>query len=247
MIIAINGKNATTVAKIIQYIQSNTSSGGKKLSYNEYLDMNFSNDWSGWEIVRFDTKLKQIASILSGYPLHVIDNSSFLKNNIGEEWDQEIISMPCGCDWIMDYGNDNKKCNNCGTPIKSTTEPYTGSAFLEKINSLLGNVHHNYLINALFNDYVPQAKQISDDIGKGTEYVMNGIHDKKYHPNWLITDLTTKYQFQKIIEQKGIIIKLSNDSPIIFEGEVHDYDLKYDSDIVKMIKKTTELLNDIGI
>lgn len=204
MIIGINGyagSGKDTVGKIIQWLialKNCTNEDIKKrvalMGYNNYNYYAL----SGWEIRKFATKLKEIASILTGIPVENFEDQEFKNTELPYEWNyskQVAESEDDGRGGVVDL---------------YTTSVMKVRTFLQKLgtNAIRDNLHKNTWINALFADYKP--------IMKGWEIIQeNGLEsvDKiQQYPNWIITDVRFWNEATAIRFRGGIIIRVNRES-----------------------------------
>lgn len=169
---------------------------------------------SNFQEKAFAAKLKQVASMLTGIPMHKFEDQEFKKTFLGPEWNQVIKSMPCGCDWILDsYADQEGKCRNCGEPLDIKTTPMTVREFLQKLGTdgLRDGLHTNVWVNALFADYVAEPdKNIAAFLAaEGLPQSMNG--GQKEYPNWIITDCRFPNEAQAVKECGGIVIRIERE------------------------------------
>ena len=125
-----------TVGLIIQYLIANASNPKNPIAvpiekiaenpseYQEVLE-----DSSGWEIRKFASKLKDIASHLTGIDSEDFEDQEFKKTNLPREW------------W---------------TTCDEGHQPMTVRDFLQKLgtDALRNGLHPNVWVNALMADYV---------------------------------------------------------------------------------------------
>jgi hypothetical protein len=140
MIIGINGYSGSgkdTIGKIIQYLKCYNKGD---ISLEEILKDYKHHEWwlaeqSGWEIMKFAGKLKEIASLLTGIPIEKFEDQEFKKTNLGPEW--SMHGMP------MTY---RELLQKLGT------------------DALRDNLHYNVWVNALFADYSVHEDWIITDV-----------------------------------------------------------------------------------
>jgi hypothetical protein len=138
MIIGINGYSGSgkdTIGAIIQYLKSpdlgNITIEDVCKDYEKYelvLD-----EQSDWEIRKFASKLKDIASHLTGIDIEDFEDQEFKKTNLGAEW------------W---------------TTCDEGYQPMTVRDFLQKLgtDALRDGLHPNIWVNALMADYKKQLR-----------------------------------------------------------------------------------------
>jgi dephospho-CoA kinase len=154
MVIGISGRIGSgkdTVGKIIQYLTSDYYYPG--YSFDRFLQTRHSFDqflkkqnpeWnpphSGWEVVRFGDKLKQIASLLTGIPIEKFEDQEFKKSYLGEEWNKLIPYIP----------QDDDRPITKEDATKTTVREFLQNLGTEAIRTSL---HPDTWVNALFSDY----------------------------------------------------------------------------------------------
>jgi len=139
MIIGINGRighGKDTVAKMIQDITGiptgyilvdKDEKGNPKLVDHKN---------SPWQVRKFASALKQVASMLTGIPVEKFEDQEFKKTYLGKEW------------------NTEKKMVGAGTSSMSI-EPMTVRTFLQKLgtDAIRDGLHVNTWVNALMSQY----------------------------------------------------------------------------------------------
>lgn len=148
-IIAISGYSGSgkdLVGKMIQYYTSPCSdpNGDRYRTFDQFIDRDGGSDlrdfdhhyYTNWEIKKFAGKLKTIASMLTGIPIHKFEDQAFKKTHLGSEWNAPIP----GEDWKN------------GKPVNV---PMTVREFLQKLGTdgLREGLHTNVWVNAMFADY----------------------------------------------------------------------------------------------
>jgi hypothetical protein len=144
MIIGINGyigSGKDTVGKIIQYLMVNKI-------HNNFTDKNWTIEQfksgtldnalgqSGWQIKKFASKLKQVASLLTGIPVEKFEDQDFKKTFLGHEWDY-----------------DERRFRS----RKTTRNQMTVREFLQRLGTeaIRTGLHTNAWVNGLFSEYKP--------------------------------------------------------------------------------------------
>lgn len=132
-----------------------------------------------YEIKKYATKVKQIASLLSGIPIERFESQDFKKFNMPTVWNK--IKKPTSA-----YGEQ--------------TEKMKVREFLQKIgtDALRDGLHSDVWINALYADYRPTG--VNDDNYPQMETIM---------PNWIITDVRFPNEAQAIIDRGGIMVRIN--------------------------------------
>jgi hypothetical protein len=142
---------------------------------------------SKWQIKKFAYKLKQIASIISGIPIHLFEDQSFKETYMSDVWDLYVKE-------------DKTLFSENGAYNSQRHVKMKVRDFLQKIGTeaMRDKLHYNTWVNALMVDY--KKTKNSEE-----EYVM---------PNWIITDVRFPNEYDAIKKQNGIIIRVNRDSTI---------------------------------
>ena len=132
-----HGKDA--VAKIIQWLLSGYGASLIPLEECVLDNSRYFDAWlydnSGFEIKKFASKLKEVASILTGVPIHKWEDQDFKNENMPREW------------WTPNF-----TCN------EDPYDPVTYRLFLQVLGTeaIRDTIHKDVWVNALFSDYKPQ-------------------------------------------------------------------------------------------
>lgn len=173
-IIAINGKIGSgkdTVGSMIRYLTSDCSDLNGRIyrTYDEFMQKGQGNNdfqtWynSDWEVKKFAGKLKQVASILTGIPIHQFEDQEFKKSFLSNEWSY----LP----------KDEIMTDGIGLGFKKMTV----REFLQRMgtDALRDHLHTNVWVNALFADYEEDDQWLITDLRFPNEYdsvkAWNGI------------------------------------------------------------------------
>lgn len=204
-IIAISGRIGSgkdTVGKIIQSLSSDVCKNDPA-ELNRFLNSEWAPDfYSNWEIKKFATKLKEIASILTGIPVRKFEDQEFKKTHLGPEWSTCVEAMP-----FADLTKTNME-------LKMTVRE-----LLQKIGTdcMRGCLHDNVWVNALFADYFPVHH---DHVPGGLEY-----------PKWIITDCRFPNEARAIKDRGGIIVRVERETDYfndhISETALNDWEFDY--------------------
>lgn len=195
-IIAINGyagSGKDTVGKMLQYYASECSKkdGPHYRTYTQFILAGGGSDlrnfdhhyYTEWEIKKFAWKLKEIASILTGIPVHMFEDQEFKKTNLGPEW----------ATWKTNDGKPPKE-GDAGIGKFMTVRD-----FLQKLGTdgLRDGLHTNVWVNALFADY------------DSTSFTAFGDDEVILDPKWIITDCRFPNEAEAVKSREGIIIRVN--------------------------------------
>ena len=253
-IIAINGYSGSgkdLVGRMIQLLMCSNLS--KEEYIFEVLDRYEQEQWwmeeeSGWEIKKFAGKLKQIASMLTGIPVHKFEDQEFKKTTMSPEWDHIIETMTCGCNVVMGWYSQDGKCKNCGKPTTITRHPKTVRTFLQQLGTdgLRDGLHTNAWVNALFADY--RGEYCSSGASAGLA--------KELQQNWIITDCRFPNEAQAVKDHRGIVVRVNrpgveainaHPSETSLDDWKFDYVIDNDGDVEDLLEKVLYVLDTIGV
>ena len=214
MIIGINGKigaGKDTVGTIIQ----------KLLLTNK-------NQTS--QIKKFAGKLKQIASLLTGFPVEMFESSDFKKSYLGEQWAKTPVA-PLSQATLFDTVDFNNLM--------------TYREFLQKLGTeaMRDGLHENTWVNALFADY------------NATGYNYTGCENKVIqgeweYPNWIITDMRFENELEAVVKKGGITIRVVRPGTVIgnhpsetaLDGFIMHYEIINDGTMEDLVDKVRDIL-----
>lgn len=161
-----------------------------------------------WEIKKYAHKLKQVASVLTGIPIERFESQDFKKTTLGKEWQ------------VLEKGN---------------ITPMTVRLFLQKLGTeaMRNGLNKNVWVNALWADYkinpvtnmlltdelghVPYNKKYVDRLLAEAKVLRSHDTDKQdlldsKYPNWIISDVRFKNEYDSIKDRGGIVIRLTRNS-----------------------------------
>lgn len=97
-------------------------------------------EYSIWKIKKFAAKLKQIASLLTGFPVEKFEEQEFKKSILPQCWDYMVLLPPKTLDQAEKYWEERQM---------------TVREFLQKLGTeaIRTNLHENAWVNATFADY----------------------------------------------------------------------------------------------
>ena len=246
MILGINGRIGSgkdTVGKIIQYLIANNNLP-KIMQYNslEELD-NGIEKFSNWEIKKFATKVKEIATLLTGIPTEKFEDQDFKNTFLDSHWNKEVFENKTSLD------KDNKAYK------KSIVIPMTVREMLQTIGTeaMRNNLHPDTWVNALMCYYIKS----DDKLIRITEDLLEEWEEGSF-PNWIITDLRFPNEMQSIKANGGITIRVvrPNDKKVpldlhssetALDEVTFDYEIINDSTMEDLIGKVKKMLKHFNI
>lgn len=226
------GSGKDTLASIIQYLTHEYEIHGQIVqTYEEFLNLKYSQDAFNWKIKKFAGKLKQMVSLLTGIPVEDLEKQEVKDSILGEEWNYWEDKTEYGQRWIYEGSR---------TDIKETKDCKFLVMTVRKLLQLLGTealrdvIHPNVHINALFADYKPNQpfnysinntsevynwliKNYKEEVkeyrrDKGDIWLLSEQIDfanKLKLPNWLITDVRFENEAQSIRDRGGLLIRIN--------------------------------------
>lgn len=265
MIIGVSGKIGSgkdTVGSVIQYIISNKIHN-QNLTYNEWLELYpVKNEISGWKIIKWADKPKDMICILLGCTREQLEDREFKETKLGEEWTRYSIAKGF---WSHSDNNpshrmmDDVQCDketyeaelriNWQTAYKTNYTPrillqYIGTDLFRKF------IHENVWVNATLRDYkISRDKSFNEE---DFEIMIDGKSEVKYeYPNWIITDTRFPNEADAIKQRGGINIRIQKESdedlinPHISETALDFYQFDYivnHGTIENLIEQVREIL-----
>lgn len=182
---------------------------------------------SEWQIKKFAFKLKQVASLMLGYPVELFEDQEFKKQVLPLEWNYFGPSIQSGGISTADI-------------VEKQMDIRT---FLQKLGTeaVRDGLHTNAWVNALFSDY-----KLENHSGP--------TRDMRY-PKWIITDCRFPNEAQAVKDKGGIIIRVNR--PGIKSGEhpsetaLNNWDFDYIIDnsagLEELREKVAEMLTHFKI
>lgn len=207
MIIGISGKiesGKDTVGSIIRYLtMRNVELNYTEKQFNEFLPFL---DKSKWEVKKFADKVKECASLILGIPRKDFEKIEVKNSELGEEWNYAKVISKESFAQAKRYITQ-KEANNYARDLRSqiTGSDFTSQSFNMTVRDFLqqfgtnacrDQVHPNFWINALFNEYKEYYT------GKFVEA------DKFKLPNWIITDVRFPNELEAI-KKRGLNIRVN--------------------------------------
>jgi len=234
-ILAINGRinsGKDTVGKIIQFF-FNTKGNWDKEHWDSFTKLPIEGvgfNWQDyWEIKKFATKVKEVATLLTGIPTEKFEDQEFKKTFLDAHWNKEIFENKTSLD----------KNNNAYN--KSIVKPMTVREMLQIIGTeaMRNNLHPDVWVNALMYDYKPflNYHNLKEAVGEMVWGEETGQVANIQYPNWIITDLRFPNEMQAVKANGGITIKVvrPNDKDIpldLHPSETALDDAEFDYEIV---------------
>ena len=246
MILGINGRIGSgkdSIGKIIQYLIANNNLP-KNMQYNSLEDLdNGVQKYSDWEIKKFATKVKEIATLLTGISIEKFEDQDFKKGYLNDSWNKEMFENKTSLD----------KNNNAYN--KSIVKPMTVREMLQIIgtDAMRNNLHPNTWVNALMCDYIKS----NDKLIRTTEDLLEEWEEGEY-PNWIITDMRFPNEMQAIKANGGITIRVVRPNDKDIPSDLHpsetaldnhqfDYEIVNDGTIEDLIDKVEKMLNHFNL
>lgn len=220
MLVGISGRIGSgkdTLGKLIQVIDKQNKgtkyyTGGKEAtSITEMLESH--SRWGyhledGWIIKKYAGKLKQIASILTGIPVHKFEDQEFKETYLGDEWNTPTEEL---------YSD--------GTVATIDNKPMKVRTFLQLLGTegMRFGLHKDTWINALFSDYTPVQEVRADG-------PISYLAETDRYPNWVVTDVRFPNEAETIKDRGGLMIRINRELPwhSNHESEVALDDYKFD-------------------
>jgi hypothetical protein len=223
-----SGSGKDTVGIIIQYL--NCTNVGEVTIEDACKDYNLHEWWledqSGWEIMKFAGKLKDIAAHLTGIDREMFEDQEFKKTELDPEWNiPSEITLVDGKVNLGEY------------------KPMTVRDLLQKLGTecMRTGLHTNTWVNALFADYKPIS--YNDDV-------------QPELPNWIITDTRFPNEAKAIKDKGGIIIRVerpgveainAHPSETGLDNWKFDYKIANVSDLFELKQSVLNVLKHAGL
>jgi len=206
------------------------------------------NEGPTFEQKSFAGKLKQIASLLTGFPVESFEDQEFKKSYLGAEWGT-VRTNPLNAIPVFGDVQFNE--------LMSVRE------LLQKLGTeaMRNGLHEDVWVNALFSDYTGRKTRINQITPVKQSF------DVDTYPNWIITDVRFPNELEAVKERKGITIRITRpvesypENPN-FNGDMQiavkmahnhpsetalddakfDYEIINDGEIVDLIEKVKQIL-----
>jgi hypothetical protein len=201
MIIGISGRIGSgkdTVGQIIQYllyVEDRTKVG--VIPHYNLKSFFHAPIQTSWQIKKFAGKLKQIASLLTGVPIHKWEDQDFKNQDMPSEWD--YLKQTFECDEKSRDGFD--------------VMPMTYRKFLQRLGTeaIRDGLHPNAWVNALFADY--KANNLLHNISSEGRVPL-------VFPNWIITDMRFPNEYEAVKSRGGLCVRVHRLTDIV-RGELN--------------------------
>ena len=194
MIIGISGHKQSgkdSVAKIIQSIISGDHLKGTL----SVIKNNYDIPDSGWQIVKFADKLKDIVCLIIGCTREQLEDEEFKNTPLGEEWKNYSYNIAEG-----------KTEFDEGEPSVIHEYFITPRMLLQRIGTdVCRNIHPNMWVNATMREYKAIDRRTFQD-PDDSNIIM---------PNWIISDVRFPNEYDAIKERNGIVIRVNR----LFSGQ----------------------------
>jgi len=237
MIIGINGyagSGKDTIGRLIQIACCTDLPDGQGI--DDLLENYDQHEWwleeqSGWEIKKWASKLKTIASLLTGIPQERFEDQEFKKTYLGPEWDYWSIKLKEGKTKVTEQTRviteEQADASLFLNPAiqgsyRKTWEKekcrMTVRQFLQELgtDACRNKLHPNTWVNALMADYKPSVVGFTS-LGE----------DSYSEPNWIITDTRFPNEAQAIKNAGGIVIRV--DRPGVTAINAHPSETSLDN------------------
>jgi dephospho-CoA kinase len=231
MIIGINGKIGS----------------GKDTVGNLIKNINCENNW---EIKKFATKVKEIATLITSIPIEKFEDQDFKNTFLDTHWNKEVFENKTSLD----------KNNNAYN--KSIVKPMTVREMLQIIgtDALRNNLHPDTWVNALMCYYIPllNYNNLKEAVGEMIWGEETGQVANIQYPNWIITDMRFPNEMQAVKANGGITIRVVRPSDKEIPLDLHpsetalddaefDYEIVNDGTIEDLKEKVEGIILHINL
>lgn len=279
MIISLSGKKRSgkdLVGKIIQYLTTDFNKLQKdykdlnKESFEEYLEHAWNYEQiSGWQIVKFADKLKDMVCLLIGCTREQLEDETFKNTELGEEWKLYYVKLERAkhaidktTQRISNFYINKKEVENSWFNGNINNDKFGAEiiSFIPTPRWLLQYIgtdlfrdllHNNIWVNATMADYVDKTinivKSYEEEPDSSKAYLI-----KKAKPNWIITGTRFENEVQAVKDRDGINIRINRsslESTDTHESEIaldnyteFDYIIENNGTIEELIEKVREIL-----
>lgn len=262
MIISINGYSGSgkdLTGKIIQHLTSHhgikgtrtfTEAHGKTddqgYGYGSFTGYN-----SPWQVKRWGDKLKEVASLLTGFPIEKFEDQDFKKTVLPKEWSKWatlITDVETGENFLGEIFYNEQEA-------KKSVEDYL------KASTTKGNPG-SYTIEAVKQDMT--VRELLQFVG--TEGLRKGLHqdtwinalmsDYDENSDWVITDTRMLNEANEVKKRGGINIRINrpgvgpvNNHSSEIELDKYDFDYVIDNNgsTEDLVEKLREILIKINV
>lgn len=216
-----------TVGKMIQYLSLPTHVQDEIGGFGRFVNGEYSlgltpHISAGWQIRKFSTPIKQIASILTGIPVGKFEDQEFKKTFLGPEWDYWEYEWSGGYpEWLqMRFPSKEEamlamaKYQGTSTSEVDPDAPkhrrMTVRQFLQElgVECMRNNLHTNTWINAAFANY-----KCSGEIDLDTAKYQGGYMTAEAYnlqcPDWIFVDMRFPNELKAIKARGGKTIRIN--------------------------------------
>lgn len=238
MIIAISGKIGSGKDTVGMIIQNLTALSINASSVADYFNRKDLTDKTAWQIKKFAGKLKECISIITDISLEDLEKEDVKNSYLHDEWNKIAI--------LHDHNGVSLN--------KEVTKHLSVRELLQKLGTnVCREIHPNFWVNALFNDYV---KPTWDTIYDGKVII-----SKDELPKWIITDLRFPNEYISVKERGGITIRIerlnttsqnrhtyvnnqqrTHPSETALDNTKFDYTIDNNGTIEELVEKVKEIL-----
>ena len=176
-----------------------------------------------WDIKKFATGLKQLASIILNVSPGQFEDQKFKESYLPAEWNKHKAIFSDRADFH-------------GWEVE--TVPMTVREFLQKLgtDAMRDGLHQNVWVNMLMNEYEKLKHQVP--------------HAKSNFPRWIITDTRFPNEYEALRERNALFIKINrpgltfNDHPSETSLDNHkfDYVVENSGDIYHLQQELRDIL-----
>lgn len=231
------GSGKDLVASIIQYLiwQKKVEIAGRaqmSLSLDAFVNnKNLGNAMSGFKVVKYADKLKDMICLLTGCSRADLEDQEFKKSELPEIWHKWDVHMTDGDNnWTEHYSSEKEAL--AAKEQHKDDYVYVSNPILFKptyrylltcigTNLFRNQLHPDIWVNATFADY----KKISPEVKENMS-----VHElfKPDYPQWIISDVRFPNELKAIKDRGGICIRVSRPpiepDPHISESALDDSD-----------------------
>lgn len=169
-------------------------------------------EYEGWEIKKFATPLKQVASLILGVSIEQFEDREYKASTLGSEWDYFTVAREGSKDShrfpeFATWQEADEYCLKFKGNLVWTRHQITVRLLLQRLgtDAIRNGLHGNTWINAMFSKYVSPVTMQEAGNKRDADLVNNIVLPCK----WIITDVRFENEAQAIKDRGGIIIRIS--------------------------------------